>query len=87
MNDALYELYKYTKVANHLTVAHIFDDTSLFTTIAAGSDTLNGKHANMTIPKFIGALNRYRTVGRRRASYFTRGRPVPGTSSSRITPT
>ncbi|HVT07488.1 MAG TPA: beta-L-arabinofuranosidase domain-containing protein [Polyangia bacterium] len=71
MNDALYELYKYTNVANHLTVAHIFDDTSLFTTIASGSDPLNGVHANMTIPKFIGALNRYRTVGTSEQSYFT----------------
>jgi uncharacterized protein len=71
MNDVLYELYKYTKSANHLTVAHIFDDTSLFTTTAAGTDTLNGKHANMTIPKFIGALNRYRTVGSSESSYFT----------------
>ena len=71
LNDALYELYKYTNVANHLTVAHIFDDTSLFTTIASGSDPLNGVHANMTIPKFIGALNRYRTVGSSEQSYFT----------------
>ena len=71
LNDSLYELYKYTKVANHLTVAHVFDDTSLFTTTAAGTDTLNGKHANMTIPKFIGALNRYRTLGSSEASYFT----------------
>jgi len=71
MNDALYELYKYTKNANHLTVAHIFDDTGLFTTTASGNDTLNGKHANMTIPKFIGALNRYRTVGTGEQSYLT----------------
>ena len=71
MNDALYELYKYTNVANHLTVAHIFDDTGLFTTIASGGDPLNGVHANMTIPKFIGALNRYRTVGSSEQSYFT----------------
>ncbi|MEO7035349.1 MAG: beta-L-arabinofuranosidase domain-containing protein [Polyangiaceae bacterium] len=71
MNDALYELYKYTKSANHLTVAHIFDDTSLFTTTAAGTDSLNGRHANMTIPKFIGALNRYRTLGTAEASYLT----------------
>ncbi len=71
MNDALYELYKYTKSTNHLTVAHVFDDTSLFTTIAAGTDGLNGLHANMTIPKFIGALNRYRTVGSSESSYFT----------------
>jgi MYXO-CTERM domain-containing protein len=71
MNDALYDLYKYTNVANHLTVAHVFDDTGLFTTTAAGNDTLNGKHANMTIPKFIGALNRYRTMGSSEQSYFT----------------
>jgi DUF1680 family protein len=70
LNDALYELYKYTNVANHLTVAHIFDDTSLFTTLAAGTDNLSGKHANMTIPKFIGALNRYRTVGSSESSYL-----------------
>jgi MYXO-CTERM domain-containing protein len=71
MNDALYELYKLTNNANHLTAAHIFDDTGLFTTTASGNDTLNGKHANMTIPKFIGALNRYRTLGSSEQSYFT----------------
>jgi DUF1680 family protein len=70
MNDALYELSKYTNSANHLTVAHIFDDTGLFTTLAAGTDSLNGLHANMTIPKFIGALNRYRTVGASESSYL-----------------
>jgi hypothetical protein len=32
---------------------------------------LDGKHANMTIPKFIGALNRYRTMGSSEQSYFT----------------
>jgi uncharacterized protein len=68
MNDALYELYKLTSNANHLTVAHVFDDTGLFSTMAAGTDNLNGKHANMTIPKFVGALNRYRTVGTSEAS-------------------
>ena len=71
MNDCLYELYKYTNSANHLTAAHIFDETTLFTPIAAGNDTLNGVHANMTIPKFIGALNRYRTLGTTENSYFT----------------
>ena len=70
MNDALYELYKYTKSANHLTAAHIFDDTGLFTTSAAGTDNLSGKHANMTIPKFSGSLNRYRTVGTAESSYL-----------------
>jgi DUF1680 family protein len=70
LNDSLYELYKYTNSANHLTVAHVFDDTGLFTTLAAGTDNLNGKHANMTIPKFMGALNRYRVVGSGEASYL-----------------
>lgn len=71
INDALYELYKYTKSANHLAAAHVFDDTSLFTSTAAGNDTLNGRHANMTIPKFIGALNRYRTLGTSESAYLT----------------
>jgi len=70
MNDALYQLYKHTNSANHLAVAHIFDDTSLFTTLASGNDNLSGRHANMTIPKFIGALNRYRTLGTGEASYL-----------------
>jgi DUF1680 family protein len=70
LNDALYELYKYTNSANHLTVAHIFDDTGLFTTLASGTDSLANLHANMTIPKFIGALNRYRTVGSSESSYL-----------------
>jgi DUF1680 family protein len=70
LNDSLYELYKYTNSANHLTVAHVFDDTGLFTTLAAGTDNLSGRHANMTIPKFIGALNRYRTLGTGEASYL-----------------
>jgi uncharacterized protein len=71
MNDALYELYKLTTKENHLAAAHAFDQTDLFTTTAAGNDTLNGKHANTTIPKFIGALNRYRTLGTGEQSYFT----------------
>lgn len=71
MNDCLYELYKLTGNSNHLTAAHVFDDTSLFNTIAAGNNILAGQHANTTIPKFIGALNRYRTVGASESSYLT----------------
>ena len=70
LNESLYTLYKYTNSANHLTVAHIFDDTSLFMTLAAGTDNLSGKHANMTIPKFIGALTRYRTLGAGEVAYL-----------------
>ena len=63
MNDCLYELYKYTKNENHLSAAHNFDEISLFEPLYNGEDILNGKHANTTIPKIIGALNRYRVTG------------------------
>ena len=48
-----------TKSEKHLSAAHSFDEVSLFTPLYEGKDILNGKHANTTIPKIIGALNRY----------------------------
>lgn len=63
MNDALYELYKYTKSEKHLSAAHSFDEMTLFEPLYKGEDILNGKHANTTIPKIIGALNRYSVTG------------------------
>ncbi len=69
MNDCLYEVYKYAKKdgyanADHFkTAAHWFDETELFENILAGKKNhLDGKHANCTIPKFMGALNRYRAL-------------------------
>lgn len=59
MNEALYELYSITEDPAHKRAAEYFDETSLFTQLAAGTDVLNGKHANTTIPKLIGALKRY----------------------------
>lgn len=61
MNDCLYELYKLTGKAEHAKAAHMFDEISLFDEIYAHNDVLADKHANTTIPKIIGALNRYRT--------------------------
>lgn len=65
MNDALYQLYKVTDASNKedfYKAAHQFDETSLFESVLAGSkNVLNGKHANTTIPKFLGALCRYET--------------------------
>lgn len=63
MNDALYQLYKVTNASNKedfKSAAHKFDETTLFDSVlAGGSNVLNGKHANTTIPKFLGALCRY----------------------------
>lgn len=63
MNEALYDLYKVTKKKEHATAAHMFDEISLFQAIHDGHDILNGKHANTTIPKFLGALYRYISLG------------------------
>lgn len=63
MNDCLYDLYRITGKAGHLSAAHSFDELTLFTPVHEGKDILKGKHANTTIPKFLGALNRYRTLG------------------------
>ena len=62
MNDALYELYKITGDPNHAKAAHMFDETSLFDSIYRGEDVLANKHANTTIPKIVGAINRVRTI-------------------------
>ena len=63
MNDCLYSLYKHTKSEKHLSAAHSFDEMTLFEPLHKGEDILNGKHANTTIPKIIGAINRYSVTG------------------------
>ena len=60
MNDCLYELYKITRKPEHAKAAHIFDEILLFDKLYEHIDVLENKHANTTIPKIIGALNRYR---------------------------
>jgi DUF1680 family protein/putative cell wall-binding protein len=59
MNEALYTLYAITENPVHKRAAEYFDEVSLFRELAAGHDVLNGRHANTTIPKLIGALKRY----------------------------
>ena len=63
MNDCLYQLYSHTGSENHLQAAHSFDEMALFEALYNGEDVLNGKHANTTIPKIVGALNRYMVLG------------------------
>ncbi len=63
MNDCLYELYALTGNTDYRDAAHMFDDPALYKKITGESeDTLAGRHANATIPKFLGALNRYKTL-------------------------
>ena len=62
MNDALYDLYLFSNNEKYAIAAHIFDEVKLYEKVfAGGEDVLNDYHANTTIPKFIGALNRYCT--------------------------
>lgn len=63
MNDALYELYKITKKAKYLRAAERFDEEELFEKLHDGKDILNNLHANTTIPKILGAMNRYLLTG------------------------
>lgn len=63
-NDCLYELYKCAKKtgyknADHiLATAHSFDEVWLFKDV----NSITNRHANTTIPKFVGAINRYMTL-------------------------
>ncbi len=62
MNDCLYDLFQLTGDKRFADAAHAFDQTELFEKICSAKDgehILNNHHANTTIPKFAGALNRY----------------------------
>ncbi|MDE6411957.1 MAG: glycoside hydrolase family 127 protein [Clostridia bacterium] len=62
MNDSLYSLYVITGEDKYAVAAHQFDEETLFQKVLnAQPDYLDGLHANTTIPKIIGALNRYIT--------------------------
>ena len=66
MNDVMYDLYLQTGVIHHQVAAHIFDQTQLFEEVLrakTGDNVLNNRHANTTIPKFMGALKRYVVTG------------------------
>lgn len=66
MNNALYNLYHisegYENWDHFIAGAHYFDEKSLFDQLYQGIDCLSGRHANTTIPKIIGAMNRYMTL-------------------------
>lgn len=63
MNDCLYELYYYTRNEEHKLAAEKFDDPDLYEVITSGNkNTLAKRHANATIPKFVGAIKRYEVL-------------------------
>ncbi len=70
MNDCMYELYKETGRKEFAEAAAKFDEIGLFQKLAEGEDVLPQKHANTTIPKFLGALNRYFALGESEAFYL-----------------
>ncbi|GAA4607686.1 DUF1680 family protein [Actinoplanes octamycinicus] len=63
MNEVLADLYQQTGDARWLTVAQRFDHAAVFTPLAAGTDQLNGLHANTQVPKWVGAVREYKATG------------------------
>ncbi|MCH5264820.1 MAG: glycoside hydrolase family 127 protein [Lachnospiraceae bacterium] len=60
MNDCLYQLYHQSGEEKYKEAAALFDDTRLMKEINSEKrDTLRGRHANTTIPKFLGALEQH----------------------------
>lgn len=70
MNETMYDLYMVTGKEEHAKAAHMFDELSLFKPIHEGQDILNGKHANTTIPKFLGSLYRYMALDNKGSEDF-----------------
>ncbi len=63
MNDCLYQLYEITGNDNYAIAGDYFDENALHERILrGGANVLNGKHANTTIPKFVGVIKRYEVL-------------------------
>lgn len=75
MNEALANLYAYTKNDKVLLLAQRFDNHKvIMDSLAIGVDDLEGKHANTQVPKVVGAARLYELTGNKRdsliASFF-----------------
>ncbi len=69
MNEALANLYAFTKNQHFLDLAKRFDNhQAIMDPLAAQTDSLEGKHANTQIPKIVGAARLYELTGSRRDS-------------------
>ncbi|MFC7533926.1 beta-L-arabinofuranosidase domain-containing protein [Actinoplanes sp. GCM10030250] len=59
MNEVMADLYALTGNRTFLETARCFDNTTLLADCAAGTDSLDGKHANQHIPQFLGYLRMF----------------------------
>ena len=62
MNATLYDLFNLTNDYRHFEAATYFDEFELFEELSNDQDVLAEKHANTTIPKFLGALKHYQAI-------------------------
>lgn len=63
MNAVLTDLYQQTGDSRWLTVARRFDHAAVIDPLAAGTDSLDGLHANTQIPKIVGSAREYKATG------------------------
>ncbi|MFG2129452.1 beta-L-arabinofuranosidase domain-containing protein [Streptomyces sp. NPDC048751] len=64
--EAIVDLYTINGKAEHLALAKLFDLDKLIDACAAGTDTLDGLHANQHIPIFTGLVRLYDATGEQR---------------------
>ncbi|MGW0310958.1 beta-L-arabinofuranosidase domain-containing protein [Streptomyces flavidovirens] len=70
--EAICDLYAVTRKPEHLALARLFDLDRLIDACVAGTDILNGMHANQHIPIFTGLVRLYDETGEQR--YLTAAR-------------
>ena len=70
MNDCLYELYKEIGDEAYLEAAAKFEELPFLEKIRNGNDVLPYKHADHTIAKVLGAVNRYAVLGESERFYL-----------------
>lgn len=63
MNDVLVNIYSLTGNKKYLDLSYKFYDRKILDPLAAGKDSLAGKHSNTQIPKVIGSARRYELTG------------------------
>jgi DUF1680 family protein len=68
-NDAFASLHAIKRKPEYLTVARYFDNRNVKNPTVAGTDILDGRHANQHIPQFIGYLRVYEQNDER--EYYT----------------